>query len=150
MIKRSIPATLSVRCEDIQYASGVHDGIIYTLQSLQHECDIIMRLMPAIEKYGEEEYRVRSRFTAREKRPGKLKGEWIKIERAFYEEEFNDSFDTDKEWTSLTEDQIKSAWSDLWNELGNGKLAASDSTERHTLFMFYRIVDAKLKELNHG
>ena len=53
-----------------------------------------------------------------------------------------------REWQGLTEDEIKSAWSELWYDLGNGKFAASDDPSRHTTVMFARAIEAKLKEKN--
>ena len=90
MSKRSVPSTILIRCQDRQYAEGVKDGIVYALQNLTHECDIIMRLMPIVEPYSQEknfEYCVRARFSAREKLPHKEKGDWIKTSKAYYEQE---------------------------------------------------------------
>jgi hypothetical protein len=53
-----------------------------------------------------------------------------------------------KEWVGLTDDEIKTAWSQLWYDLNNGKFAASDDPSRHTNVMFARAIEAKLKEKN--
>ena len=53
-----------------------------------------------------------------------------------------------REWQGLTDEEIKSAWSQLWHDLGNGKFAASDDPSRHTTVMFARAIEAKLKEKN--
>jgi hypothetical protein len=52
------------------------------------------------------------------------------------------------EWVGLTDDEIKTAWSQLWYDLNNGKFAASDDPSRHTNVMFARAIEAKLKEKN--
>lgn len=156
MIKRSVPVTLSVRCETSEYAQGVKDGIIYTLECLLHECDVIMRISPYIDRLTEEkkdddsiqQYRVRARFTVREKSSGKSRGEWIKTNHGYYEEKMDDSFDVGRAWYPLTDEEIKAAWSQLWYDLGNGKFAASDDSSRHTTDMFARAIEAKLKEKN--
>lgn len=149
MIKRSIPNTLSVFCETHEYAEGVKDGIMYTLECLRHECDIILRVSPTVEKITIDEadkdklqqYKVRARFTAREKRAGKEKGDWIKINRAYYEEEMNDRFDTDREWKNLTHEElveiigISTSDSD-WNVL--------------RVLNWAKAIEAKLKEKNNG
>lgn len=112
-IKRSVPATLLVRCPNADYAEGVKDGIVYTLECLLHECDVILRLSPTVVPVDKEDdsqdqqYRVRARFTARSKQEGKSKGEWIKINSAFYEEKFDNSFDNDRDWKGLTDEEYK-------------------------------------------
>jgi hypothetical protein len=53
-----------------------------------------------------------------------------------------------REWVVLTDEEVKSAWSELWYDLNNGKFAASDDTSRHTTVMFARAIEAKLKEKN--
>ena len=55
-----------------------------------------------------------------------------------------------REWRGLTDEEIKSAWSQLWYDLGNGKFAASDDPARHTTIMFAKEIEAKLKEKNHA
>ena len=91
VLKRSVPSTLLVRCQDHQHAEGVRAGVVYALQNLVHECDIIVRLMPVVEEEEEEEeglhYRVRARFTVREKPSHKEKGEWINLSETYYEQE---------------------------------------------------------------
>jgi hypothetical protein len=114
MIKRSIPVTFSAFCESSDYAQGMKDGISHALECLLHECDVIMRVSPYVIQLTTEEpdndktqkYQVRARFTAREKRPGKERGEWIKTDHAYYEEEFDNRFDTDRDWKSLTDEEI--------------------------------------------
>ena len=54
----------------------------------------------------------------------------------------------EREWQGLTDEEIKSAWSQLWYDLGNGKFAASDDPARHTTIMFAKEIEAKLKEKN--
>ena len=148
MIKRSIPTTFSAFCEDANYAQGMKDGITHTLECLLHECDVIMRISPYVVQLTTEEpdndkihkYQVRARFTVREKRPGKTQGAWIKIDRAFYEEEFDDKFDTDREWKGLTDEELRniigisSADSD-WNVL--------------KVINWAKAIEAKLREKNH-
>ena len=107
MIKRSVPITLSVFAQTAEYAEGVKDGIMYTLECLMHECDVIMRKSPEVtyipeQQDGQIRYKVRARFTVREKMNGMERGKWIKINSPFYEEEMNDKFDTDREWKGLT------------------------------------------------
>lgn len=110
-IKRSVPTTLLVRCPNADYAEGVKDGIVYTLECLLHECDVILRLSPTVipvdkeDDSQDQQYRVRARFTARSKQEGKPKGEWIKINSAFYEEKFDNSFDNDRDWKGLTDEE---------------------------------------------
>jgi hypothetical protein len=117
MIKRSIPSTLKIQCEDVVYAEGVKDGVIWALENLLHECDIIMRMMPTVEAIENQKekadalqeddavkvYSVRARFTVREKHPSKPRGEWIKTFSAFYEEEIDDKFETDRDWVASKE-----------------------------------------------
>ena len=98
-IKRSVPQTLNVLCPSLEHAEGVKNGVMYALSNLLQECDIIMRKAPEIEampKENEEEeptqYRVRARFTVKEKPQGSEKGRWIDTNRAFYEEEIDNSF----------------------------------------------------------
>jgi hypothetical protein len=55
-----------------------------------------------------------------------------------------------KEWQGLTDEEIKTAWSQLWYDLNNGKFAASDDPSRHTTVMFARAIEAKLKEKNNA
>jgi len=55
-----------------------------------------------------------------------------------------------KEWVGLMDEEIKAAWSQLWYDLNNGKLAAADDPSRHTTVMFARAIEAKLKEKNNG
>ena len=96
MIKRSIPTTFLVKCQNLEYAEGVKDGVMYTLQCLINECDIIMRKSPEVFPLAKEheehdqQYLVRARFTAREKKQGAEKGSWIKTNTSYYEEEMNE------------------------------------------------------------
>ena len=53
-----------------------------------------------------------------------------------------------REWVGLTDEEVKTAWSQLWYDLNNGKFAASDDPSRHTNVMFARAIEAKLKEKN--
>ena len=53
-----------------------------------------------------------------------------------------------REWVGLTDEEVKTAWSQLWYDLNNGKFAASDDPSRHTTVMFARAIEAKLKEMN--
>lgn len=114
MIKRSVPITFSAFCESSDYAQGMKDGITHTLECLQHECDVIVRISPYVIQLTEQKpdddspqkFQVRARFTVREKRPGKTRGDWIKTDRAYYEEEIDDRFDTDREWKGLTDEEI--------------------------------------------
>ena len=88
-IKRSVHSTLNVSCRNADYAEGVKDGVIYTLSNLLHECDVVIRVMPYVEHYESDEnydYRVRARFSVREKRQGTERGRWIKDFSAYYEE----------------------------------------------------------------
>jgi len=117
MIKRSVPNTFLVKCPNLEYAEGVKDGIMFTLQCLLHECDIVMRKLPEIFPLAKEheehdqQYLVRSRFTARDKKLCKEKGEWIKTDKAYYEEEMVSNFEIGKEWVGLTEqEQSDIAW----------------------------------------
>jgi hypothetical protein len=87
MIKRSVHSTLNVNCSDSSYAEGVKDGIIFALSNLLHECDVVMRVMPTIEELEEGNYRVRARFTAREKSSGTERGRWIRSFSSYYEED---------------------------------------------------------------
>lgn len=148
MIKRSIPVTLSVRCETSEYAQGVKDGIIYTLECLLHECDVIMRISPYIDRLTEEkpdddsiqQYRVRARFTVREKSSGKSRGEWIKTNHAYYEEKIDDAFDIGRTWCPLTHEEIA-------NIVG---VKSSDSDWNvNIVYKWVRDVEAKLKEKNY-
>ena len=92
-IKRSVHSSLVVTSSNSDYAEGVKDGIIYTLSNLLHECDVIMRVMPYIEYFeGDTDYKVRSRFSVREKAPGTMRGKWIKDFSAYYEENIDGSF----------------------------------------------------------
>ena len=129
MIKRSIPTTFSAFCEDANYAQGMKDGITHTLECLLHECDVIVRISPYVVQLTEQKpdddspqkFQVRARFTVREKRRGKTQGEWIKTDRAFYEEEFDDKFDTDREWIGLTDEERKEIMrqqKDFWGPVG--------------------------------
>ena len=112
MIKRSVPITLVIKCQTTDYADGIKDGIMHTLQCLMHECDIIMRVSPSVHIVNKEndnettQYVVRSRFTVREKKQGRDRGEWIKINSSYYEEEMDDKFDTDREWKSLNDMEV--------------------------------------------
>jgi hypothetical protein len=95
MIKRSVPITLLVKSDNPEYAEGIKDGIMYALEVLLHECDVIMRVSPYVYKHEDgEHWMVRSRFTARSKAEDRARGEWIKIHKAYYEEEINDHFET--------------------------------------------------------
>jgi hypothetical protein len=94
MAKRSVPSTILIRCQDLQYAEGLKDGIVCALENLMHECDIIMRLMPTVEIYSQKEnlqYCVRARFSVREKLPHKEEGEWIEISEAYYEQKLKEA-----------------------------------------------------------
>jgi hypothetical protein len=121
------------------------DGITHTLECLLHECDVIVRVSPYVIQLTEQKpdddspqkFQVRARFTVREKRPGKTQGEWIKTDHAVYEEEFDNRFDTDREWQGLTDEEID--W--LWGLAFEAKL---NNMPRH----FARMVEEKLKEKN--
>ena len=134
-IKRSVPTTLLVRCPNADYAEGVKDGIVYTLECLLHECDVILRCSPTVIHDQDQQYRVRARFTVRSKQEGKAKGEWIKINSAYYEEKFNDSFDNDRDWKGLTDED---------------KCEIINETGRDDRGYVMALVEAKLKEKNHG
>ena len=145
-IKRSVPITFSAFCESSDYAQGMKDGITHTLECLLHECDVIVRVSPYVIQLTEQKpdddspqkFQVRARFTAREKRRGKPKGDWIKTDHAFYEEEFDDRFDTDREWKGLTDKEYEA-------------LAEKHVTNCYFDTLTYaRAVEAKLKEKNHG
>ena len=146
-IKRSVPITFSAFCGDPDYAQGMKDGITHALECLLHECDVIVRISPYVVQLSEQQpdddspqkFQVRARFTVREKRPGKTRGDWIKTDHAFYEEEFDDRFDTDREWKGLTDEEI--AW--LWSSAVEATL---ENMPRH----FARMVEEKLKEKNGG
>jgi hypothetical protein len=141
MIKRSVPNTFLVKCPNLEYAEGVKDGIMFTLQSLLHECDIVMRKSPEIFPLAKEheehdqQYLVRSRFTARDKKLGKEKGEWIKTDKAYYEEEMVSNFEIGKEWVGLTDDEMLMIYA-----------------QPHEGFKYSlgRMIQAKLKEKNNG
>jgi hypothetical protein len=132
MIKRSIPMAVFISCPTEDYAQGVKDGIMATLSSLMHECDVIVRVSPYIEKMreGDNIWFVRARFTAREKVKGREKGDWIKINRNYYEEEMSDNFDIGKEWQELLNEEIY-------------QVMGTDDPIK-----FARAVEAKLKEKN--
>ncbi len=145
-IKRSVPITFSAFCESSDYAQGMKDGITHTLECLLHECDVIVRVSPYVIQLTEQKpdddspqkFQVRARFTVREKRPGKTQGEWIKTDHAVYEEEFDNRFDTDREWQGLTEYEV-------------GFLTVFDGlhdVEVPLLANFIRHIEAKLKEKN--
>lgn len=150
MIKRSVPVTFSALCESSDYAQGMKDGISHALECLLHECDVIMRVSPYVIQLTTEEpdndkiqkYQVRARFTAREKRPGKERGEWIKTDHAYYEEEFDNRFDTDRDWKGLTDEDIYSI------------IESNDPPKLTSLFEMAewvaRVVEARLKEKNGG
>lgn len=141
MIKRSVPNTFLVICPNLEYAEGVKDAITYTLQCLLHECDIIMRKSPEILPLAKEreehdqQYLIRSRFTVRDKKSGKEKGEWIKTDKAYYEEEMVSNFDIGKEWVGLTDMEISKIYDDC------------DEWEHYE---YERAIEAKLKEKNSG
>lgn len=146
MIKRSVPITFSAFSESSDYAQGMKDGITHTLECLLHECDVIVRISPYVIQLTQEtpdddrpqKFQVRARFTVREKRPGAIKGEWIKTDHAYYEEEFDDRFDTDREWKNLTDEEVentlKSAGFDTW------------FSYRHAA----RAIESKIREKNNG
>ena len=86
-IKRSVNSTLNVSCRNADYAEGVKDGVVYTLSNLLHECDVVIRDMPYVEYYeSNNDYKVRARFSVREKPKGMERGRWIKDFSAYYEE----------------------------------------------------------------
>jgi len=103
MIKRSVPNTFAVRCPTIDYAQGVAMGVHEALNCLMHECDIIMRTdteiseIPKAHPEHDQEYAVRARFTVREKQKGATKGQIIKINKAYYEEEIDSSLDFERQ-----------------------------------------------------
>ena len=146
-IKRSVPITFSAFCESSDYAQGMKDGITHTLECLLHECDVIVRVSPYVIQLTEQKpdddspqkFQVRARFTVREKRPGKTQGEWIKTDHAVYEEEFDNRFDTDREWQGLTDEEVKI-------------LATQGRTDfsRPVYNEFYSAIEAKLKEKNNA
>lgn len=143
-IKRSVPITFSAFCESSDYAQGMKDGITHTLECLLHECDVIVRVSPYVIQLTEQKpdddspqkFQVRARFTAREKRPGKTRGDWIKTDHAFYEEEFDDRFDTDREWKGLTDKEYEAL------------------AEKHVMNCYFdtltyaRAIETKLREKN--
>lgn len=141
MIKRSVPITFSAFSESSDYAQGMKDGITHTLECLLHECDVIVRISPYVLQLTQEapdddwpqKFQVRARFTVREKRPGKTRGDWIKTEHAYYEEEFDDRFDADREWKGLTDEEKLTIVRETDNPVD--ALAATE---------------AKLKEKNNG
>ena len=140
MIKRSVPVTLSVFAQTAEYAEGVKDGIMYTLECLMHECDVIMRKSPEVEFDSEKpdsqiQYKIRARFTVREKMQGMERGKWIKINSAFLEEKMNDQFDTNREWKSLTDMEVM----DICN-----------FSKGQDGWFYVKEVEAKLKEKNNG
>ena len=54
-------------------------------------------------------------------------------------------------WVGLTEEKIKTTWSQLWRDINQMKLAPNDRPQKETVgFLFARAIEAKLKELNHG
>lgn len=112
MIKRSVPNTFLVKCPTIDYAQGVAMGVHEALNCLMHECDIIMRTdteiseMPKAHIEHDQEYLVRARFTVREKQNGLNRGQIIKINKAYYEEEISNNFDIARNWVGLTTDEI--------------------------------------------
>ena len=53
-------------------------------------------------------------------------------------------------WVGLTEEEIKTTWSQLYCDLNQMKLASDDQPQKETtIFLFARAIEAKLKELNH-
>lgn len=142
MIKRSVPITFSAFSESSDYAQGMKDGITHALECLLHECDVIVRISPYVIQLTQEtpdddrpqKFQVRARFTVREKRLGAIKGEWIKTDHAYYEEEFDDRFDTDREWKNLTEEEIRIAWGPYFSR--NIEVA--------------RVIESKIREKNNG
>ena len=140
-IKRSVPITFSAFCGDPDYAQGMKDGITHALECLLHECDVIVRISPYVVQLSEQQpdddspqkFQVRARFTVREKRPGKTQGDWIKTDHAFYEDEFDDRFDTDREWQGLTDEEMMM----IYGQSHEGKK-----------YSLGRAIEAKLKEKN--
>jgi hypothetical protein len=56
-----------------------------------------------------------------------------------------------RQWVGLTEEKIKTTWSQLWRDINQMKLAPNDRPQKETVgFLFARAIEAKLKELNHG
>lgn len=151
MIKRSVPITFSAFSESSDYAQGMKDGITHTLECLLHECDVIVRISPYVIQLTREtsdddrpqKFQVRARFTVREKRPGAIKGEWIKTDHAYYEEEFDDRFDTDREWKGLTDEdrQEIEKWIEFKEAGGNEPVPAQK---------IITYVESKLWEKNSG
>ena len=101
-IRRIIPASLVVYCENEQVAQGVVQGINHTLDCLQdNHCDVFMRMPPQItwepkpdtdpiDKLGL--YRVRSRFAVASALEGQ-EGRRIVTQSSFFEEEIGHPFD---------------------------------------------------------
>ena len=160
MIKRSVPVTFSAYCETSEYAQGMKDGITHTLECLLHECDVIVRISPYVVQLTKEKqdddrpqkFQVRARFTVREKHPGKIKGDLIKTSHAFYEEEFDDRFDRDREWKGLSEFEriaIRTNHAQLkavhYDEKKDTDIVTEVVPNWNTLFT---AIEAKLKEKN--
>ena len=91
-ITRHVPSSLNITTDNEFHALGLKEGITYALSNLLHECDIIMRLPPIIEKecINKDDkiykYKVRSRFTVKSKEDFAEKGKWINIHSHLYEE----------------------------------------------------------------
>ena len=53
------------------------------------------------------------------------------------------------EWVGLTEEEIKTTWSQLYCDVNNMKFAPEDRPQKETVgFLFARAIEAKLKERN--
>jgi hypothetical protein len=101
---------------------------------------------------------LRTRLAQPEPLPAKSKGALSHEENKQHNKKILDKFYEEnahlytappqREWQGLTDEEIKSAWSQLWYDLGNGKFAASDDSARHTTIMFAKEIEAKLKEKN--
>lgn len=101
-VRRIIPSTLVIYCEDPVIAEGVIQGINYTLDMLQkNHCDIIMRKPPYVEFVEKPDsdpqdhvgvYKVRSRFAVASALEGK-EGRRILTASSFYEEIIDHPFD---------------------------------------------------------
>jgi len=54
-------------------------------------------------------------------------------------------------WAGLTEEEIKTTWSQLYCDLNQMKLAPNDRPQKETVgFLFARAIEAALKEKNYG
>jgi hypothetical protein len=52
-------------------------------------------------------------------------------------------------WVGLTEEQIKTTWSQLWRDINQMKLASGDKPQKETIiFLFARATEQALKEKN--